>query len=203
LEVQLHQHLWVGLIIWVALFIGDYAFTITCARLYRRGVNEKIAFEGSFELTPLYQKDIDSLKTFSPRFLLVIVLVVALLSASWYMDSLVEIPAFYLIVLGNFLGLQFAIHMRHLRNFFLFRAILNSDMVRGRIEYRRPLILSQSSLELFTFAILFAILALFTGSWLILGGTLGCLSTAFKHWQLSRKAMKSAAPELEPELVNR
>ena len=64
------QNLWPWLAIWVVLYISDYTLTLTCARLYQRGVRDKIAFEGSFEITPYYQRDIDSLRLISPRFIL-------------------------------------------------------------------------------------------------------------------------------------
>src|SRR5947209_2817578 len=140
MEILLREHVWLGLIIWVALFISDYSFTIACARLYRRGVNEKIVFEGSYELTPLYQKDIDSLSRFSPRFLLVMVLTVAILTLAWFGAKYLEVMELYLIPLGAVILLQLAVHKRHVQNFFLFRTILKSDQVRGRIEYRRPVI---------------------------------------------------------------
>jgi hypothetical protein len=193
MEIQLREHLWLGLIIWVALFISDYSFTIACARLYRRGVNEKIVFEGSFELTPYYQKDIDSLKKFSPRFLLALVLAVTVLSILWFLATYIQMPELYSLALGALVLLQLAVHKRHLQNFFLFRAMLKSDLVRGRIEYSRSLILRQSSLELCVFSVMFFLIALFTWSIFILGGALGCASAAVKHWQLSQSAMKSAA----------
>lgn len=193
MEIVFREHLWLGVTIWALLFISDYSFTIACARLYRRGVNEKIVFEGSFELTPYFQKDIDSLKKFSPRFLFVLVRTVIALSIIWYMTGFLQMPDLYSLVLGALVLLQLAVHKRHLQNFFLFRAILKSDQVRGRIEYPRPLILRQSSFELLAFAGMFALLALCTWSIFILGGALSCAATGAKHWQLSRIAMKSAA----------
>jgi hypothetical protein len=35
---------WAGSLIWMALYISDYYFTIACARLYR--AQDKIVFEG-------------------------------------------------------------------------------------------------------------------------------------------------------------
>lgn len=51
------QSLWSTLVLWGVLYISDYALTVTCARLYRGGVNRNIVFEGSFELNPVFQKD--------------------------------------------------------------------------------------------------------------------------------------------------
>ncbi len=77
------QALWPGLSVWVALYTSDYFLTTYCARLYVTRVREKIEFEGSFELTPYFQKDIDSGRRFSPRFLLSVCVSVAWLSIIW------------------------------------------------------------------------------------------------------------------------
>jgi hypothetical protein len=55
------SNLWPGLTIWSLLYVSDYAFTIVCARLYRSRVSEKLVFEGSFELNPVFQQDVNSL----------------------------------------------------------------------------------------------------------------------------------------------
>ena len=59
--------IWLGPCIWAALFFSDYYLTLHCAQLYRDRVREKLVFEGSYELTPYYQQDIDSLRLVSPR----------------------------------------------------------------------------------------------------------------------------------------
>jgi hypothetical protein len=201
METQLGDHLWVGLIIWMALFISDYSFTLACASLYRRGIRDKIAFEGSFELTPYYQKDIDSLKRISPRFLFALMLALLMLSMIWFLSGFIEMRQLYLLALGALVLLQLAVHKRHLQNFFLFRAMLQSDSVRGRIEYSRSLVLQQSSFELLLFAAIFALLALVTRSLFVLGGALGCASTSLKHWRLSQNAMMRQGSSLEMQLV--
>lgn len=65
----LFQSLWPTLAFWAVLYISDYVLTVTCARLYRGGIDRNIVFEGSFELNPVFQKDIDSLRWLSPRFI--------------------------------------------------------------------------------------------------------------------------------------
>ena len=49
-----------------ALFISDYVLTLACARLYRG--QDKIVFEGSYEITSTDQADVDALRKVSPRF---------------------------------------------------------------------------------------------------------------------------------------
>lgn len=53
------EHAWPGVVLWDLLYISDYALTISCARLY--GQQETIVFDGSYEITPFFQRDINSL----------------------------------------------------------------------------------------------------------------------------------------------
>lgn len=187
LSALLLNSLWPGLAIWTVLYVSDYAWTIACARLYRAGVSERIVFDGSYEITPYFQRDIDSLRVVSPRFIMALILSLIWLSVVWWLASL-SVPQMYSFALGAVILLELAIHVRHFRSFFLFRAVIRTDAVRGRVEYSRWLMLRLSSIELLTFSGVFAILFLFTESWFVLGGATACLSTAGKHWRLARKS---------------
>ncbi len=182
---------WPGLTAWVILYISDYALTITCARLYRGGVCEKLVLDGSYEITPFFQRDIDSLRRISPRFLAMLFVSTFLLATVWYLSAQ-SAPELYVFASGSMILLELTVHVRHLRNLFMFRAMSKSDCVRGRIEYSRPFILKMSSDELFIFSALFLLLFAFTQSWFVLGGAASCLSTAFKHRRLSRKDASKA-----------
>jgi hypothetical protein len=181
---------WPGLIVWTALYISDYALTLTCARLYKRAASAKIVFEGSFEITPYFQRDIDSLRVISPRFVAALFISLAYLAGVWWF-AVESSPALYEFVVGLLVSTELAVHHRHIRNLFLFRAIANNgDALQGRIRYPRPLMLRMSSVEKVAFAGLFAILFAFTLSWFLLGGAIGCLSVAFKHLRLAQKHSK-------------
>lgn len=113
--------------------------------------------------------------------------------------------ALYEFVLGLLISMELAVHHRHVRNLFLFRAISNSDAVQGRIRYSRPLMLRMSSVEKFAFSGLFAVLFAFTLNWFVLGGVFGCLSVGLKHLRLAHKhevsgtTQPAAAPGIEQE----
>jgi hypothetical protein len=184
-ELFLDQ-LWPGLVAWSILYCSDYGLTIACARLYQAGAREKIAFEGSYEITPYYQRDVNSLRSVRPRFVIALVLSLIWLSAMWW-SATASWPVMYSLALGAIVGLELAIHMRHFRNLFLFRAIVGTDQVRGRIEYSRVLMLRASSFELLAFSGLFTALVLFTRSSFAAGGAVSCLLVALNHWLLARK----------------
>ena len=183
------QHAWIGIPVWALLYVSDYTMTIVCARMYLNGVRNKIAFEGSYELTPYFQRDIDSLRVISPRFVLALLITSIILLVIW--QSLQTLaPQVFDFLLGAFISSQLSIHIRHIRNFFLFRAA-STDAVRGRIEYSRPLSLQVSSIEMLSFAGMFLVLFAFTGSWFILGGAMSSRSISAKHSKLARKHISS------------
>jgi hypothetical protein len=194
----LFSSVWPGLTAWVILYISDYALTIACARLYRSGVNEKLVLEGSFEITPFFQEDIDSLRRISPRFLAMLFVSTLLLATVWFLSAQ-STPELYVFASGSMILLELTVHTRHLKNLFMFRAMSKSDCVRGRIEYSRPFILRMSSDELLVFSAMFLVLFLFTQSWFVLGGATACFSTAMKHRRLSRKVPSKAPVGVEPE----
>jgi hypothetical protein len=189
------NYLWPGVVVWSLLYISDYALTIACARLYR--AQEKIVFEGSYEITPFFQRDINSLRVVSPRFVVILVVTVTMLSVLWALTEQ-STPELYEFALGSLIGIQLAVHMRHLRNLFMFRAINSTDEVHGRLEYARTLLLRMSSLECLAFSGLFLVLFIFTRSWFILGGATTCFSLAVKHRKLASKLRSSLTTAIQP-----
>ena len=190
--------LWPGLAIWSLLYISDYAFTLTCARLYAAGINEKLGFEGSFELNPFFQRDINSLRLISKRFVAMLFISGLLLGWIWFLASQ-STRAFYDFMLGFMILLELAIHVRHLRNLFTFRMFGKPGNVRGRIEYSRPFVLRTSATELFAFSALFLLLSFFTQSWFVAGGAVSCALTARKHLQLARRSASSSPDAVQPQ----
>jgi len=189
-----------GLVVWSVLYISDYYSTLAYAKLYRSGANEKIVFEGSIEITPQFQPDIDSLRKVSPRFLAALFRGGVGLAAIWWLSRWSQQPGLYEFALGAMISLQLAVHMRHLRNLYLFRAIARNEGVQGRIEYSRQLMLRMSSVELLGFGGLFSLLFVFTRSWFVLGGAYACLLTAWKHRRLAQRHASSALPNLSPSI---
>jgi len=103
--------LWPGLTVWSVPFISDYVLTITCARLYRAGASEKLVVEGSYEITPYFQRDIDSLRLVSPRFLATLLLGAVMLTAVWFLAGQ-SLPGLYNFALGSMILVQLTVHTR-------------------------------------------------------------------------------------------
>jgi hypothetical protein len=152
--------------------------------MYR--AQEKIVFEGSYEITPLFQADVDALRRISPRFL------VALIASTAYLCFVRSIAGprsgmfdVYVGVLGAMLLTQATVHIRHFRNWFVFKKGL--ALIQGRLAYSRGLILRMSAFELLLFAGLYLGLFLVTTSVFILGGTLAVGVLSLRHYHLARR----------------
>ena len=179
---------WLGLAIWVALYVSDYYLTIACARMYQNGAKEVVRFQGSYEITPYFQKDVDRLGLFSSRFVVALFVAAIVLVLVWWLAQQLPWPGAYAFLLGSMIGQELAIHVRHIRNLTLFKAVLAGTGVHGRIEYARPTMLRLSATEFVAFSGLFLMGTIVTGSAFTLGSAVGCLSIAVNHWKLARRA---------------
>lgn len=193
LEQMLIQNIWVALIIWVAAYTSDYYLTIYTAGLYRTTLKEHVVLGGSFELTPAFQRDVDLLRRFSPRFVVALILSSVMLLVIWALTTIViDFPPVFAVAIGGVLLRELAILTRHIRNLIFFRAARTPGSLSGRVEYARWVTLRISATELLTFAGLFVLIFLATGSWLLLGGAVSTFLSGVQHWTLSTKSYQGA-----------
>jgi hypothetical protein len=187
---------WYGAILWVILYSSDYYLTLYSARGFRQ--TGHFQFEGSFELTPQYQKDIDNLHPVSRLHLTLLVMYSLTILVVWWITHLFTVLEWtYPLYLGMFLLLEVAVHLRHLRNIFLIREIhRNPGGVDGQIIYKRWFSYRISAHELYLYATFFLLVALLTFSPFFLGGAIMCYATGFKHARLAKKT--SNAPVIVP-----
>ena len=187
METWLATSPWPGVVLWIILYISDYYLTIYSARGFREIGH--FQFEGSFELTPQYQKDIDALKPVSRLHIVLMIAYSLLIVAIWWLTRIVVyIQWSYLLYLGMFLLLEVAVHLRHLRNVSLIREIKKSGGVEGQISYRKWFTYRISAFEFYMFFALFLLIAALTYSLFFLGGAIMCFGTGFKHSRLAKKA---------------
>jgi hypothetical protein len=178
---------WPGLILWIILYISDYYLTLYSARGFKEIGH--IQFEGSFELTPQYQKDIDALRPVSKRHLIALALSSLILLLIWWLTRL----SFYLelaypLFLGMFLLLEVAIHLRHFRNVGLIRTAKKHGGIDGQITYKKWFSYRISANDLYIMSALFLFIAILTFQQFFLGGAIMCLATGIRHSRLAKKA---------------
>jgi len=186
MEYWLATSPWPGVVLWIILYISDYNLTIYSARGFRE--IGRFRFEGSYELTPQYQKDIDALKPVSRLHIaLLIVYSLMILGLWWLFTILPYVGGLYTMYLGMFLLLEVAVHFRHLRNLFLVQEIRKNGGVEGEITYPRWFSYKLSAFEIYLFAGLYLLVAILTFSPFFLGGAIICVGTGFKHSRMSKK----------------
>jgi hypothetical protein len=191
MQYWLTSNPWYGVILWVILYISDYYLTIYSARGFREIGHFK--FEGSFELTPQYQEDIDNLRPVSKRHLISLVIYSGVILIVWWLTHLsIYLEWAYPLYLGMFLLLEVAVHLRHFRNIILIRELRrNPDGLEGQVTYRKWFSYRISSQEIYLFATLFLLIAILTYSLFFVGGAIMCYGTGFKHARLAKKTKSS------------
>jgi hypothetical protein len=155
------------------------------------GVGQKLAFDGSHEITPYFPRDIDSLRRVSFCLVWALLLGGGLL-IEFCLLSKRSPPVLCQSAFGAVILPELAVHVRHLRNFFRFRTSRTED-VRGRIENSRKLLLRLSSAEIFAFSGLFLFLFPFLREAFLLGGIVRSFLLAIKHLRLARGPDSSSA----------
>ena len=187
MEYWLATSPWSGVILWMILYISDYYLTLYSASGFLEIGH--FQFEGSFELTPQYQKDIDALKPVSKRHVILLFMLSLVIFILWWAFAYkLGLPWLYELYLGMFLLIEVAVHLRHLRNVFLIREVRKGGGVDGQISYRKWFSYRVSAFELNLFGILFLIVALLTFSTFFFGGAIMCFGTGFKHNRMAKKA---------------
>jgi hypothetical protein len=192
-EHFLYDHVWLAVLIWVALYTSDYYLTICGARLYQSIGKAHIGHKGSYELTPMFQKDVDALRAMSPRHILFLVVYSVWLLMLWAGAKWLGTPQIFSFAIGCLFLIEIVVHIRHLENLHLYGLFKIPGAISGKIEYSRLLTLRRSAWSLFSFGILFLILALVSSPWFFLGGTLSCIGTGWSHWRSALQSAPNAA----------
>jgi hypothetical protein len=193
-KAYLLQHIWLIVTFWVCIYCSDYYLTILGARLYRKYLSQSLAIEGSYELTPVFEKDIDALRLFSRAFYLRLVLSVFLIIALWWVNLLLgalldkDLPIFIAVMGGLFLR-EAAVHMRHFRMITMAYWARDPSSFTGKLVQSRELSLKISAAEIASFAGLYFLIAWMMGSWAFFGGGIFCLVTALQQGWRSRRVV--------------
>lgn len=184
---------WYGLILWIILYISDYYLTIYSARGFREIGH--FQFEGSMELTPQFQNDVDHLRPISKRHIVWLFLSSLILLLVWWITrQSVFLEWTYPLYLGMFLLLEVAVHFRHLRNIAIIREVRRNGGVEGQITYKQWFSYRNSASELYITATFFLLVAVLTYSLFFFGGAIACYGTAYRHAGLARKTGRPAQP---------
>ena len=189
---------WYGVFLWIILYTSDYYLTLYSARGFKEIGH--IQFEGSFELTPEYQKDIDTLNPVSKRHLIALALSSLILALTWWVTRInFYLELAYPLFLGMFLLLEVAVHLRHFRNVGLIRTAKKYGGIEGQITYKKWFSYRISANDLYIVSALFLLIAILTFNQFFLGGAITCLATGIRHSRLARKTQILAKAAVSSE----
>ncbi|MCE5199339.1 MAG: hypothetical protein ABFD54_09440 [Armatimonadota bacterium] len=193
-ENYLIHHTWLPALLWVVLYSSDYFLTLVGAKLIRR--QSFFEYEGSYELTPEYQDDIDKARKLSPRFVVWLLFGVGVLLA----PAITGVPSgwevLYGIFMGALIGPELVVHIRHIRNITSFSQLASpSAGVVGHLSISKRYSYKCSCVELGSFAGLLLVLCGFTMSPILLGGALATTRHALSHYKLA------ASSKPNPDMV--
>jgi hypothetical protein len=178
----------------VGLFVVDWTLTHVGAAASKR-VAERWAVEGSYELNPTWQAEIDAGRRFTWRMVGVAVALAALLLAMRYVVELGELDAaIFAVAAGAVLLLQAPTIMVHANNLQTFRDLADPTAITGSVRLSRWLVLRQAAGYLVRFAALWLVLWVPSQQAFFLGGALSCLLFARRLAMLPGAARRSAAP---------
>jgi len=187
----LYNHLWATLLLLGSLHLLDYALTIVGARMYHNQSHFRI--EGSYELNPAFQSDVDQLKTLSPKFLLRLSLALLLYAGMWWLvhrgrpgDTLTR--GFFEFILGIIIGMLAHLNARHLQNITLFRRMQRPGFTEGSLYYPRPSSYDMSADMMYIQAGLVVLFAGLTLEIFFLGAALMFLVLGTQHRVLASQA---------------
>jgi hypothetical protein len=179
-----------GMILWAILYVSDYYLTLRAAKGF--GKIGHFHYEGSYELTPQYQQDIDSRTLISKRHLTFLAFYMLLILLLWWIFAkLLYLQWAYSFYLGMFLLLETSVHMRHFRNLYLIRVVQRDGGVEGEIKYLKRFSYKISAFDLYLFAALYLVTATITLSPFFLGGAVMCAGVGLKHSRYAKLAMKN------------
>ena len=179
----------------VGCFFADYTLTHIGARANEL-VRDRWRVEGSYEMNPTWERQIDSRQWFGPRVVLVPLALAAILGTLRLLAGLVDVyddPAYFGSAVGVMLLLQAPILLLHAMNLQTFQMLLDPTAAEGGIAYRRWFVYRQSVVYLLGFSVIWLVLWVPSQQAFFLGGAASCALFASRFWQLASKVRAAAA----------
>jgi hypothetical protein len=182
-------HPFLAILIWVVMYIFDFSSTLWLARNYQNNPNRHINYEGGVEMNPVFEKDIAGLRFISPRFLILLTLMVAVLVFIGLTDPLGSFE----MVIGAFLLLWVFVDLRHVRNFY-FYALLKArpQAMSGQVTQAYWLNQRLVAFDAFAYAAVYGLAWAASGRDFFSGATLVCALLAVRHFLLASRKPKIA-----------
>jgi len=187
---------WLASAVWIVLHSLDYYLTLYACRLYKTGGQRFWDFDGSFEMNPAYQADVERMSVFPRRFALSLFLPAI---ALYVVTALAEARLHWLLafVIGAIIFTRASVIGSHMSNIWLFRRACRPDApFYGHIKYERRVLISISVLRLAEAAAILGVATCLAPNPWTFGGAVGlALAAVLLRRRALRALRKTAAPE--------
>jgi hypothetical protein len=191
----------IGLV--VATFFADYSLTHLGARL-SDGARDRWSVEGSYEMNPAWEGQIDSGRWFGWRVLAVPALLAIALAAVRLLadfEGYWLVPGFFGLAAGTMLLLQAPVLMVHGANLLSFHDLADPTALEGGVRYSRWYVYRQAALLIGSFGVMWLVLWLPSQQLFFLGGAASCLTFAYRMARLGAAARRARATTGSPEVT--
>ena len=191
LESYLLSRPWLVAAIWAVLYASDYYLTIWGAKL--REAQDVLATEGSYELNPFFQKDVDRKRLVGRAFLIWLILgAVVLVGAGYLVD---EPRKAYGFIAGMFVLPHLCVLRRHVSNIVLLKEVLRPESgVSGHLKVKRHVAHRECGYELGMYAFTAIVLFAVTDSYILLGGAFMLALMSRRQFIYSKRAKLKPTP---------
>jgi len=183
------------------LMLSDFVLTVAGARLRRAGHERHFKLQ-HYELNPLWQRAITTMRWFNPRHLALTLLITVALLVLWeWLDPDDPMLPFFF---GVILGVQGTMNGRHLGNLALFAYIKRHPAeIDGMVAMSHALALWLSAFQLCAVALPLALLAAYSPQPAVLGAFVGVIALMLVHliWiahQLRKRRRGDASATIAP-----
>lgn len=168
------------------LAFSDYYLTLLGKKSRDKKYSEFMKTD-DYELNPVWQKDIKSLKLFNYKH----VLIVFLLTVYFYFSALLMSVNVYDFFYGAVSMMYLFIIARHVQNLLQYSyTAKNPGELEGNIKFSYIYIIKTSQYQTFLFALLILAVNIKVQSWYLLGGTFGLIILSLIQYKWIRRFKK-------------
>ena len=175
---------WLVAVIWGVLSLFDFAATMIYSKAYREFLSANITYEGGMEMNPAFEKDVQRLQWFSPRYIISMLTVALLivLAGTFFPVAWFEVLAGMAILLVLITDLR---HIENLNTVWFMKSDPNS--FKGKIEQSYALSQRRVAVGTFNIGVLYLIVSFLVQRVFFAGGAIICMIFALRHFLLSRR----------------
>lgn len=182
---------WLVALLWGILSIFDFVATMLYSKAYREFLSGTIQYERGIEMNPTFEQDVQQLRWFSPRYVILMLIVALLLgfAGTWMPVTWFEALAGAALLLVLFIDLR---HIENLSTVWFLKS--DPEGFKGRIEQSYKLSQRRVAVGVLNIGILYFIVFLLTDRGFFVGGCLVSILFSIRHFLLSKRELPEKTP---------